>query len=271
MKLGLASYTYSWAIGVTGSDPEKPMSAAQLVETAARLGVHVVQIADNLPLDILTHEELSSLRDTARSRGISIEVGTRGIAHEHLGRYLEIARFFDAPFPRIVVDTKDHHPEPDEVVRSLSTVMPMFERADVRLAIENHDRFTTKNLLDILHRIDSSHIGICLDTVNSYGAQEGMRAVAEALAPWTINLHVKDYSIARLWHLMGFTIEGRPAGRGMLDIPWLLDLVKTKGRGSPNAIIELWTPREESLESTIRTEATWARESVRYMRTLVSD
>jgi hypothetical protein len=98
-----------------------------------------------------------------------------------------------------------------------------------------------------------------------------MREVAEILAPWTVNLHVKDYTVARLWHNMGFTIEGRPAGQGMLDIPWLLDLVRTEGKGSPNAIIELWTPMEASIDETVRTEALWVEDSIRYMRTLLAD
>ncbi len=271
MRLGLASYTYTWAIGVTGAEPEDPMTAMQLVSRAAELGVHVVQISDNLPLSAFSSGALEKLRAHAVANEVSIEVGTRGIDHDHLLRYLAIARLFDAPFLRVVTDTAVSQPEPAEILAALLRVMPAFERAGIQLAIENHDRFTSDQLLDMLRRIDSPEVGICLDTANSYGAQEGMREVAASLAPRTINLHVKDYVIARLWHNMGFSIEGRPAGQGMLDIPWLLNLVRSNGHGSPNAVIELWTPRQDDLDATIRTEARWAEESVRYMRQLLND
>jgi 3-oxoisoapionate decarboxylase len=167
------------------------------------------------------------------------------------------------------VDTADFCPNPLEIVSTLRSVLPQFEQAGVQIAIENHDRFTVAALIDILKSLDSPMLGICLDTANSYGAQEGIRAVVEQLAPWTINLHVKDYSFRRQWHNMGYVIDGKPAGQGMLDIPWLLDHVRTTGKGSPNAIIELWPDPERLIEDTIHKEAEWAAQSVRYMRTLL--
>ena len=50
MRLGIGSYTYGWAIGVSGHAPERPMGALDLLERAAELGVGLVQVADNLPL-----------------------------------------------------------------------------------------------------------------------------------------------------------------------------------------------------------------------------
>ena len=111
-------------------------------------------------------------------------------------------------------------------------------------------------------------MGICLDTVNSFGALEGPEVVVEALAPYTVNLHVKDFIIRRANHMMGFAIEGTPAGQGRLDIPWLLERLRAAGR-DPNAIIELWTPPEPDLAATIAKEDAWARESVAYMRSVL--
>jgi sugar phosphate isomerase/epimerase len=143
-----------------------------------------------------------------------------------------------------------------------------FERADVVLAIENHDRFPVASLVRILERIGSESVGVCLDTVNSFGAREGPAVVVEALARWTMNLHVKDYAIRRVDHQMGFLIEGRPAGQGQLDVPWLLARLRDAGR-DPNAILELWTPPEEALAETIAREEAWAASSVEYLRRLI--
>jgi hypothetical protein len=61
------------------------------VERAADLGVTVVQILDNLPLNQLSIEELQDLRKLALHYRIELQVGTRGIGRSHLLHYLETA------------------------------------------------------------------------------------------------------------------------------------------------------------------------------------
>src|ERR1700761_269107 len=119
MRIGLSTYTYTWAIGVPGFEPAKPMGAIELLDTAAALGVHVVQFADNLPLDELSQNDLALLRDHAHELDIAIEVGTRGIDVDHLARYAELAVFFDAPFVRVVVDRGADHPSTADALTRL--------------------------------------------------------------------------------------------------------------------------------------------------------
>jgi sugar phosphate isomerase/epimerase len=113
-------------------------------------------------------------------------------------------------------------------------------------------------------------VAICLDTVNSFGALEGPETVVAALAPWVVNLHVKDFVIRRVDYQLGFVIEGCPAGQGRLDVAWLLDELRAAGR-APNAILELWTSPEPTLKGTIEKEDRWASASVNYLRTLIDD
>lgn len=270
MRLGLSSYTYTWSVGVPGHLPDAPLTALGLVEKAVERGVSVLQIADNLPLDRLSQAALREFQQEAKRRGIQIEVGTRGIQPDHLDAYRKLAALFDSPILRVVIDAPDHRPSIEETIALLQESLAAFEAAGIRLAIENHDRFSVKDFIRILESLDSPYVGICLDTVNSFGALEGPEVVLEALAPWTINLHIKDFNIRRAEHMMGFIIEGRPAGQGRLDIPWLLDSLASSGR-DVNAILELWTPPESTLESTIAKEDRWARDSVRYLRTLIRE
>jgi sugar phosphate isomerase/epimerase len=265
MKLGISSYTYTWAVGVPGYPVDNPLSAFDLVDKALGLGVSVLQIADNLPLDAVDEADLLRLERVASSCGIQLEIGTRGIHPDHLMNYLKLAQRFKSPILRVVVDTPDHHPSVPEVVALLGPCMREIEKAGITLAIENHDRFSVKDLVSILEMLDSSHVGICLDTVNSFGALEGPGAVLGALAPWTVNLHIKDFMVRRADHMMGFVIEGTPAGRGRLDVPWMLEILNSAGRKF-NAILELWTPPRKDLNETIQKEAAWAEESIRYLR-----
>lgn len=72
-------------------------------------------------------------------------------------------------------------------------------------------------------------MGICLDSVNSMGAGEGIETIVEVLSPYTVNLHVKDFVVQRVYHMMGFVVEGRPAGQGMLPLEYLLEKLEPHG------------------------------------------
>lgn len=263
MKLGLSSYTYTWGVGVPGHPPDRPLSALMLVHRAIELGVPLVQFADNLPLHQLTAADVAAIESDARDAGLEIEVGTRGIG-EHLHRYLQLANVFGSPFVRIVLDAGRDQPSPSEAAERLKAFEPAFRQARVRLAIENHDRFTTTQLVGLVEAL-GDWVGICLDTVNSLGSMETPRAVVAALGPHAINLHLKDFTIRRHSHQMGFEIEGTPAGSGLLDIPWLLEALSSNA-DLRSAILELWTPPESTIEATIAKEVEWANTSLAYLR-----
>jgi 3-oxoisoapionate decarboxylase len=271
MRLGISSHTFAWGIGVPDyPPPPRPMTAEGLLERAEALGVGVVQFADNLPLDRLADADLAALRRSAERRRIAVELGTCGIDPANLGAYLRLAQFFQSPIVRVVLDTADRRPTPDEVVATLRRVLPAFESAGVCLAIENHDRFRSATLAEILDRLDSPCAGICLDTANSIGCLESVETVLKVLGPRIVNLHIKDFEIFRPRHQKGFIVEGRPAGRGRLDIPGLLTRLRELGR-DPNAILELWQSPGTDIAATAAEEGTWAAESVSYLRRLIPD
>jgi sugar phosphate isomerase/epimerase len=270
MKLGISSYSYGWSVGVPGHVPEKPIRVADLLLKAEEFAVNLVQIGDNLPLHTLSKEELDQIKKLSIEKGIDIEVGTRGFTPENIRTYLELASYFQSPILRMVTDMKGYEPSPEEIVAISKDLLPELEKRNVILAIENHDRFRAKVLASIIDTIGSEYIGICLDTVNSMGAAEGVETIVETLGSLTVNLHVKDFEIARFSHLMGFTITGTPAGQGMLNVPWLLETLKSRNRKF-NAILELWTPPEADLTETIEKEQRWVEESIPYLRQFILD
>ena len=270
MQLGLGSYTFTWAIGVPGHPPARPMTAFDLLEEAARLDVRLVQICDNLPLTQLTTQELDRFTAQAREMKIQVEVGTLGLDPQDLRAHLQFARRFDCPFVRVVVDAKDDEPTPEQVVARLRPLLPEFAAAGVRIALENHDRFPSRTLAQMVEQLGTKHAGICLDTVNSFGALEGPEVVVEHLGEFTLCLHVKDFTIRRVSHRMGFVLEGCAAGQGRLDLPWLLG--KLAAASQPfNAVLETWVTPGDALDETIRRERAWTEAGVRYLRTLIPD
>ncbi len=269
MRLGLSSYSYTWAVGVPGQPPDHPMTAYELIEEAVRLHVPCVQMADNMPLHHMDAAELHHLHRFATSRRISIEVGTRGLQEENLLQYIEVAVRLDAPLLRVVIDAPGFEPSVEEAVAQIKAVLPVLRQHRIRLAIENHDRFPSSLFAALVDNTDPAYVGICLDSVNSLGAGEGLHEVVSRLAPYTINLHLKDYFIRRVWHKMGFVVEGVPAGEGMLNIPWLRQEIEQYGKCG-SAILELWTPPETDLSATISKEKAWVEKSVAFLQAHVT-
>ncbi|MCU0512148.1 MAG: sugar phosphate isomerase/epimerase [Anaerolineae bacterium] len=269
--LGLGSYGVAWSIGVPGYEiPPAPLDAFGLLRLTHDLGLRCVQFADNLPLHALSDIDRAALRRQADHLGIRIEAGTRGLQPEHLTQYLALAQFFGSPILRVVVDTREHHPAPEDVVALLRPRLPDLAAAGITLAIENHDRFAAQTLADIITALDDPHVGVCLDTVNSFGSLEGPAVVVATLGRFVVNLHVKEFLIRRMEHNMGFVITGAPAGQGMLNVPWLLAALRGSGR-SFNAIIETWLSPEPAMAATVAREQAYVRQSVDYLRTLIPD
>jgi sugar phosphate isomerase/epimerase len=269
MQTGISTYTYTWAIGVPGSEPENPMTALSLISKAAALKVDCVQMADNLPLDWEDRNAMVRIRDFAQHQHINIEIGGRGLTRENLQRYIDMAIFFGSPVVRMVIDGNSYHPEVGTILSVIRNSRPVLESEGIVLAIENHDRLHASVFRDIVEISGSPNVGICLDCVNSIGIGEDINTVLDCLAPYTVNLHIKDFSVKRVSHKMGFIIEGTPAGQGLLNLPRILETLQKYGRCN-SGILELWTPPAENLRETILVEEAWARASVSYIRKLIS-
>jgi 3-oxoisoapionate decarboxylase len=269
MRLGINTYAYMWSIGFEGARPEKPMTALGLIEQARRLGVRVVQVGPNLPLDRLSESELDGFCAAARHSGIELELGTRGLECDHLTQQVHLCKRIGATLLRTIPEIGGQTPPLSDIPRHLRAILPALEREGVRLAMEN-GKIPAQDLAHVLDETASPLLGVVLDTTNSLAVPEGWKYVAEVLAPYTMCLHLKEFIIKRVWHMMGFICEGRPAGLGQLDIPWLLETCRRSAHHY-NVILELWPPEQKTLQETIELEQAWAVESVRFLRQYISE
>lgn len=264
-RIGISSWTYGWAVGVEQyTQPPNPLTAVDLVHQARQLGVDLIQLGDNLPVDRLLPSEQAALREVARDFGIALELGTRGVKPAHLLRCLDLAVYFDSKLirtlPQEVTSTLSSQ-ETEECIRS---VLQDFRAAGVVLALENYEAETSVELAALVKNIGDAFLGICLDTVNSFGALETPRDVVRNLMPHVRNLHIKDFIIRRPAHKMGFEIQGCPAGEGMLNVDWLFTELNASGL-NPTVILEQWVPWEGSIAKTVATEQQWAAQSIAYL------
>jgi 3-oxoisoapionate decarboxylase len=265
MKLGIGTYTYTWSIGFPGAQPKVPMDALGLLRKAHELGVGVVQFGPNLSLSQFGEKQLLAIVDYARDAQIELEVGTRGLNAQHLRAQLELAARLDCKLVRTVPDLDDGSaPSHAGLVERLGTIIPHLERHRIRLALENGN-LPAQDLADTLDALASPWLGVTLDTANSLAIPEGTRQVVKTLARHIMCFHVKDFVVERVWHRMGFVVEGRPAGQGQMDLPWILRELEC-AKVDANAILELWPPEQDDIQATTALEQEWAEESIRYLR-----
>jgi 3-oxoisoapionate decarboxylase len=268
MILGIGSYTFTWAVGVPGHIPHEPLDEKGLLLKAGELGVGLIQIADNLPIDKMNDKRIQEMVSQAAASGLILEAGSNLMTPDRLELYIRIAERIGSGILRFVIDGEGYAPPLNEIVSIIKNAEPELKKRNIILALENHDRLLSREFAEIIERAGTRHAGICLDCANSLGAGEGIREVIETLAPYTVNLHLKEISIRRKSHRMGFDVEGKPFGQGQLPLDWILSKLTTACR---TAILELWTPPEKTIEETIMKESSWAEQSIRYLRNFISN
>lgn len=267
MILGISSFTYGWNVGVAGQMPSRAFNEVDLVNLTHAFGLKCLQIGDNLPIHLLDESRKIRLKQLLTQHGLRFEIGARGLYPKHLESYLILSKFLGASLLRFIIDGEEYEPKTEEVVAILKDFLPEFKQQNLTLGIENHDRQSARELALIMDKVADENVGICLDCVNSMGAGEGLEQVASILAPYTVNLHIKDFKTSRLGHKMGFMIEGQIAGKGMTNVPMLLEKLAQYGR-CQSAILEQWVPPTDDIESTCQKEQQWAEEGVKYLKNL---
>ena len=252
--IGLGTYAYFW-------QHEQGLSLTGAFEDTKAQGVDLFQICDYAPLLEMSAEELTAAADRARELGLVIELGTKGVEPDHLRRFLDLARIFDAKLVRGMV-MRD---QVSDAVTWLREIAPSYEAAGVELALETYEQVPTRVLLGIIDEVGSSAIGICLDPANVVAQLENPRECVDVTSPYVKNVHVKDFAFARQAGWVGFTYSGAPMGEGLHDYPHLLQTVTPRERGI-NEIVEHWLPWQQDADTTIQTEREWTRQTLEMLR-----
>lgn len=267
MRIGLSTYTYAWAIGGRKyAQDENLLPVPRLLDKAASVpGAELLQICDRSGAELLDAAERRGLRARAAELGVALQIGTTGVDPAHLNNFLAVALDLGADLVRTILPASGPGSSYDEAAALLREILPAYEKSGVLLSLENHDRNLSRDLRDLVEGLACPVLGICLDTVNSFGIGEDSRRVLDALVPVTNCFHAKDYRIGRIDTGLGFLLEGTPTGQGMLDIP---DIILRFDRAGldPDIVVELWTPYRGDLAAAIALEDAWARESVQYLR-----
>ncbi|MCB1123260.1 MAG: sugar phosphate isomerase/epimerase [Verrucomicrobiae bacterium] len=268
MRIGLSTYALNWAWGIPGYLVEEPLQFPEFLNLAKQWGYDGLQIADNAPFLELTETARKDLWKQAKDLNLFVEIGGRGLLEENLVRHIDIAMEAESPILRFVINGPGFLPSFEEMPGLLANAAARCGERGIILAIENHDRFQAHQFAAWFDEVNSPWLGLCLDSVNSYGCGEGFRETIDTLLPYAVNFHLKDFRIRRQSHNLGLVIEGTPVGEGFLPVKSVIERLDKIGK-CQSAIVEHWTAPEESVNATIAKEMEWCQRSIQNLNAIL--
>nr|WP_076389140.1 TIM barrel protein [Vaginimicrobium propionicum] len=262
MTLGIGTYATFWE---WSSRNPNPISLAGMIERTHDLGCEVFQICDYPQIEKMDTVQLEEVKAQADELGIELELGTRGTDVNHLTKYLDIADILGTRTLRSMVQVGDGKPSLEQSLQNVKNLLPRLHEQEVKLAFETYEQLPTAKLVDFIKQIADPAVGIALDPANCVAGLEHPNDVIRRCAPYTINLHVKDFAFSRRTGWVGFTYAGAKMGEGLLDFAYEIEQVRPVERNI-NMIVEHWLVWQETAEKTIELEQKWTRDTIEYVR-----
>jgi sugar phosphate isomerase/epimerase len=263
-RLGIAQFSYNIRLGAERSGRVKgqlddPLS---LLDHCHKVGAGGVQTS----IGIRDKEYVRKLRCNAEEYDMFLE-GSAGLPRteldvERFDATVRTAKEAGAAVIRIAIGGRRYEQFDkaeqfkafaERTIKSLRLAEPVTARHRMRLAIENHKDWRIEQMLDMLGRIDSEYLGVCVDTGNSFALLEDPMAVVEAYAPYGSSVHLKDMAVAE--YEEGFLLTDAVLGEGILD---LARMVKILRKARPEIQFSLEMATRDPLKVPCLTEKYWA-------------
>lgn len=262
--IGLGTYAFFWQH--SDRAPE-PLSLRGAFEATRALGVELFQICDYAPLEHLGERDLRDAAAAARDLGLRIQLGTKGLTPDRLERFLALADVFAARLVRSMIGGPDGIPPLDQAETWVRTLIGAYERSGVTLALETYEQVATSDLVELVRRVGSDRLGICLDPANVVARLEHPTVCIDECDDLVVGVHAKDFAFRRRDGWVGFELTGAPLGTGLLDYPALRDTIDPAERGI-DEIVEHWLPWQGDAPTTLNLEREWTRTAVDYLRSI---
>lgn len=268
LKLGLFSYSYRMAFGSHDVKPHQPMTLFEYIAHLHELGFDGIQI----DLTHLTSHDpvyLKELRSAAEERNLFVEYGSAYLAADTAAQELQVASLLGAPLMRTFMGFSrfergaDVAGETTRAVTLLRSLAPQAADLGIRIALENHCDATTPELQQVIERVDSPTVGVCVDLGNFMIHLENPVAAVKQLAPYIINTHFKDYDMKmENW---GFKSYGVALGEGVIDLKAVLDILVKESR-LDRIMLEIVSEPQATEAETLAVEEANVQGSYRFAR-----
>jgi 3-oxoisoapionate decarboxylase len=234
-RLGVVQYSFALRLAAERAGGKTGLADPLIfLEHSHELGAGGVQIG----LGIRDREHLATLRKKAEAHGMDLE-GTIRLPRDDTDRErftaeVRCAREAGMKVLRTVLlggRRYEQFTHRDvfrraciQAEQSVKRAEPIIAKNDLLLAIENHKDYRAGELMDLLQRLGSRHVGACVDTGNSIALLEEPLEVVRTLAPRAFTVHLKDMAVAECAD--GFLLAEVPLGEGFLDLTKMIALLR---------------------------------------------
>ncbi len=118
----------------------------------------------------------------------------------------------------------------NNLVQKLKSLKKILLKNNLKIAIENHQDLDSFELKYIVEKVGKDVVGINFDIGNSLATCENPLMFAKRIAPYIINVHIKDYKLSS--SRKGIVLNRCAIGKGDVDFKKTLDFIIKK---CPNA------------------------------------
>lgn len=231
---GLNPYGISYHLGLhargTPRANPRPAGLRGYIALATEFGAKSIELWDGALLP-MSETELVALRDELGRLGM-VPIVSSGLEHGPIERLIHIAEVLGAPVVRVALTgvlrgdrAVSTPPWPERVASTrekLARFAPMAAAAGKILGIENHQDFTSRELVALCEEFGPS-VGITYDTGNSFPVAEAPLDFTRVVAPHVRHVHLKDYNVQQTPE--GFRLVRSALGDGAVPFRAILDIL----------------------------------------------
>lgn len=136
--------------------------------------------------------------------------------------------------------------------KSVTLAEPVLRKRKMKIAIENHKDLRSEDLLQLIDRIQSEYVGVCVDLGNNYALMEDPVDIARAFSKCAYSCHIKDHVLKS--YNKGFLLFDAKLGTGVIN---LRQAVSTLRQAQPNLKFSLETMTRDALEVPYLEDGFW--------------
>jgi sugar phosphate isomerase/epimerase len=245
LRTGLNPYglTYHLGIQAAGTPRANPKAVGLegYIALATELGAKTLELWEGWT-GKMSDDELRGLG--ARLRDLGMEpIGSSGLQTADFPNSIRIANALGGKIIRFALtpilcgDRNAAGPRWHELVDStwkkLATLAPLAAGHGITVAIENHQDFTSRELVNFC--VETwPNVGIVFDTANTFPTAESPLDFTRAIAPHVRYLHLKDYRVQ--WTDEGLRLVRCASGDGAVPYAEMVEILARHHESLPAAI-----------------------------------
>ena len=245
LRTGLNPYglTYHLGIQAAGTSRANPKAVGLegYIALATELGAKTLEVWEGWTAK-MSDEELRALGARLKSLGME-PVGSSGLQQVDMANSIRIANGLGAKIIRLALTPilcgdrnaagSRWYQLVGSVWEKLGQFAPMAAEHGITIAIENHQDFTSKELVNLCVET-GPNVGIVFDTANTFPVAESPLDFTRTIAPHVRYLHLKDYRVQ--WTDEGLRLVRWASGDGVVPFKEMVDILAKHHTSLPAAI-----------------------------------